>query len=165
MQFWDGRGSGTFLDPITNAIVLPNGAALESQAAAPPISDVEMSHTGRDWGAIALQMQSAKPLALSPNVPAPLQTWIGGRSYPELFQEAFGTTEVTPSRIAMAIATYERILFSDRTPFDLFVSGTPLTQAEQRGRQVWNTTTCNLCHGGPTQTNDAFIYHGRSSGK
>lgn len=161
LLFWDGRASGTFLDPITNETVLGNGAALESQAVVPPVSDVEMAHTGRDWSAIALQMQSAKPLALSPNVPTPLTTWIGGRSYPELFQEAFGTSEVTPSRIAMAIATYERILFSDRTPFDLFVSGNnQLTQAEIRGRQVWNTTTCNLCHGGPTQTNDAFIYTG-----
>ncbi|MGD9590262.1 MAG: cytochrome c peroxidase [Pyrinomonadaceae bacterium] len=161
LLFWDGRASGTFLDPITNATVLATGAALESQAAGPPVSDVEMAHTGRDWSAIALQIQDAKPLALSPEVPAPLQTWIGGRTYPELFEEAFGTAEVTPSRIAMAIATYERSLFSDRTPFDLFVSGNnQLTQAELRGRQVWNTTTCNLCHGGPTQTNNAFIYTG-----
>ncbi len=159
--FWDGRATQIFRDPITNVIVLNGNAALESQAAGPPVSDSEMSHVGRDWGTIAQQMSGVKPLALSPGIPAALETWIGGRSYPELFQEAFGTPEVSPARIAMAIATYERTLFSDRTPIDLFTGGANvLTQAEQRGRQVFNTTTCNLCHGGPRQTNDAFIYTG-----
>jgi cytochrome c peroxidase len=38
--FWDGRASRQFRDPVTNAVVLNTGAALESQAAGPPTSDV-----------------------------------------------------------------------------------------------------------------------------
>lgn len=160
--FWDGRAGAVFRDPITNAIILNGGAALETQAAGPPLSDVEMAHTGRDWGGTALQLQNSKPLALSSAIPAPLQAWIGGRTYPELFLEAFGTNEVTPARIALAIATYERTLFSDRTPFDLFTGGAtnPLTAAELRGRTVYNQSNCNACHGGELLTNDAFLYTG-----
>lgn len=161
LLFWDGRASNVFRDPITNSVILNNGAALESQAAGPPTSEVEMAHSGRDWHQTALQIENSRPLGLSPGIPAALETWISGRNYPELFEEAFGTPDVTPSRIAMAIATYERILFSDRTPFDLLVSGSnTLTATEQRGRTVFNGTNCNVCHGGSRQTNDAFIYIG-----
>lgn len=161
LLFWDGRASQIFRDPITNSILLNSNAALESQAAGPPLSNVEMAHTGRDWAVTTSQIRNAKPLSLAGNIPTPLATWIGGRNYPQMFLEAFGTTDVTAARIAMAIATYERTLFSDRTPFDLFVGGSnSLTAAEQRGRTVYNTTNCNLCHGGSLLTNDAFIYTG-----
>ena len=132
--FWDGRATGTFRDPLTNQVILPNGAALESQILSPPVSDVEMAHSGRNWQQVADRISAAKPLALASNVPAGLQNWIDGRTYTELFEEAFGTPEVTPARIAMAIATHERTLFSDQTPLDQVNQGIgTLTAAEQRG--------------------------------
>ncbi|MGE3467204.1 MAG: cytochrome c peroxidase, partial [Pyrinomonadaceae bacterium] len=135
--FWDGRATGTFRDPITNNIVLNAGGALESQAAGPPVSTAEMGHSGRNWNDVASRIAGSKPLALSPDIPQGLSNWIGDRSYPELFLEAFGTEEVTPSRIALAIGTYERTLFTDQTPFDLLNAGiSPLTAAEQRGRNI-----------------------------
>jgi cytochrome c peroxidase len=161
LLFWDGRATGTFTDPISNTILIPNGAALESQALGPPTSTVEMAHANRDWNAVAAQISTAKPLALAPTVPTGLQTWIGGRSYPELFLEAFGTAEVTPSRIAMAIATYERTQFADRTPFDLASAGVqPLTAQEQRGQGVFNQAQCNVCHAGNLFTDNTFRYIG-----
>ncbi|MBC7911861.1 MAG: VCBS repeat-containing protein, partial [Pyrinomonadaceae bacterium] len=159
--FWDGRATGTFTDPISGAVVLPNGGALESQVLGPPLSSTEMAHGGRNWNEVASRVSISKPLALSPSMPAPLSAWIGGRSYPELFTEAFGTPDVTPARIALAIATFERTLYSDRTPFDATVSGIPvLTQAEQRGRNVFNTNGCNVCHGGSVFSDNAFHYIG-----
>lgn len=161
--FWDGRATGEFRDPITNSVVLPNGAALESQAVGPPVSSAEMAHNGRDWNAVAARIAETKPLVLSPSVPVPLATWIGGRTYQELFLEAFGTAEVTPARIAMAIATYERALYTDRTPFDLDASGiTPLSAAAQRGRGLFNggATGCSACHAGTLFSDDAFHYIG-----
>ena len=77
---------------------------------------------------------------------------MAARSYPELFTEAFGTSEVTPTRIAMAIATYERTLYSNQTPFD---SGS-LTAAEIRGQQVFNQNDCNECHTGTLFTDNLF---------
>ncbi|HZH33520.1 MAG TPA: FG-GAP-like repeat-containing protein, partial [Pyrinomonadaceae bacterium] len=159
--FWDGRAAPVFTDPISGAVVLQNGAALESQVLGPPISSEEMAHGGRNWTEVATQIAAAKPLALSPNIPSALQTWIDGRGYPELFQEAFGTSDVTPSRIAMAIATFERSLFTDRTPFDAAVSGiTQLTAQEQRGQGVFNQAQCNGCHTGALFSDNQFHYIG-----
>ncbi len=147
--FWDGRATGTFRDPLTNSVLLNAGAALESQSVGPPISDSEMGHTGRDWNQAAFQIAAAKPLQLSANVPQSLAGWIGGRRYPELFQEAFGTTDVTPARIAMAIASFERTVFSDRAPIDMVNAGiSTLTAQEARGRTVFNNVNCNVCHVG-----------------
>ena len=150
--FWDGRATQVFRNPITNEIVLATGGALESQVLGPPVSSVEMGHAGRDWNDVAARVKEAKPLVLSPSVPAALTVWIGNRNYPELFAEAFGTNEVTPVRIALAIATYERTLYSDQTPFDIG----DLTAAEARGRQVFNASDCNDCHAAPLFTNNQF---------
>ena len=132
--FWDGRASDTFRDPITNAILLDSNASLESQVLGPPTSDVEMGHVGQNWPQIAQRIAAAKPLIVAGNIPASLTSWIDGRNYPELFEEAFGTPEVTPARIAMAIATHERQLITDRTPFDRWNAGIEnLTPSELNG--------------------------------
>lgn len=164
LLFWDGRATGTFRDPVTNAIVLNAGAALESQAVAPILSDVEMAHADRDWDQVVARVEDSNPLRLSPSVPAPLATFVNGRDYPGIFQEVFGTPEVTPARIAMAIASYERTQFSNQTPIDQLFGGNPgaLTQLEQQGFQLFNSpqTSCNVCHAGNLFTNQAFIFIG-----
>jgi len=155
--FWDGRATATFTDPIGGAIVLQNGGALESQVTGPPVSATEMAHAGRTWNDVAVRVTVARPLSLSPSVPAGLKDWIDGRSYAELFEEAFGTPEITPARIALAIATFERSVYSDRTPFDENVSGiTQLTPAEVRGQGVFNQSRCNVCHAGTLFSDNAF---------
>src|SRR5436189_4803520 len=111
--FWDGRALDAFHDPLTNTVLLPEAAALESQATFPPVASSEMGHLDRDWTQVAARIQASKPLALATNIPPGLAAWIGNRTYPELFEDAFGTLDVTPARIAMAIATHERTLFSD----------------------------------------------------
>src|SRR5216684_1709232 len=155
--FWDGRATQVFTDPISGAVLLSNGAALESQVLGPPVSSTEMAHTGRNWNDVAARIAFSKPLALAPTIPTGLNDWIGGRSYAELFNEAFGTSDVTPSRIAMAIATYERTLYSDRTPFDQSVAQiTALTAAETRGQGVFNQSRCNVCHAGTLFSDNQF---------
>lgn len=155
--FWDGRALDVFTDPISGAVVLPAGAALESQVLGPPVSSAEMGHAGRSWSDVAARVTSSKPLVLSPAIPEGLRQWIDGRGYPELFAEAFGSAEVTPARIAMAIATFERTVYSDRTPFDAAISQIgPLTQAEARGQNVFNQSSCNVCHAGSLFSDNQF---------
>ncbi len=157
LLFWDGRATGVFTDPISGAIVLQNGAALESQVLGPPVSAAEMAHTVRDWSDVASRVSVSTPLAVSPTIPSGLKDWIGGRTYPELFLEAFGSSDVTPARIALAIASFERTVYSDRTPFDAAVSQiAPLTAAEARGQGVFNQSRCNTCHAGTLFTDNAF---------
>lgn len=160
--FWDGRATGTFTDPVSGEVVLAAGAALESQAAGPPTSSVEMAHAGRDWSAVASRLGHAVPLTLSPSVPADLSAWIAGRNYAQLFEAVFGSAGVTPSRIIMAIATYERSLVSNQAPFDAFIAGTPgaLTAQEQQGLNLFRTQGCVGCHPGNRLTDDVFHYIG-----
>ena len=163
-MFWDGRAEEVFVDPVSNQVVLNRFAALESQVLGPPVSEVEMAHEGRDWPQVAAQIAAAEPLALSGGVTPDLAAWLNGRGYPDLFQEAFGTADVTPARIAMAIATYERTLYTDQAPIFDFLAGNmqALTMQEHRGFMLFNSPrlACNTCHGGPRFSLDGFHYTG-----
>ncbi len=155
--FWDGRANDIFRDQISNSILLTEWAGLESQSAGPPVSSAEMAHSGRDWAQVASRISVSKPLALATKVPNGLKAWIGNRTYPELFQEVFGTPNVTPSRISMAIATHERTLFSDRTPLDLAIQQIrPLAADEIAGQDVFLEAQCNACHGGALLSDSNF---------
>ncbi len=156
--FWDGRANDEFRDPVSNVLVLAARAGLESQSAGPPVSDAEMGHTGRDWPQVAARVAASRPLALAQNIPAGLSSWIDRRSYAELFEEAFGSPDITPARISMAIATHERTLFSDRTPLDKWSEGigTPLTPSEDSGLNIFFEMSCNTCHSGPLLADHRF---------
>ena len=155
--FWDGRATDTFRDPITNNIILGSFGGLESQSVGPPLSTAEMGHVGRDWPAVVSRVSNSKPLALAHDIPAGLANWLDGRTYAQLFEEAFGTPEITPARIAMAIATHERMLFSDQTPLDRWSAQLePLTAEEEQGRQLFISQQCTFCHGGALLSNASY---------
>lgn len=161
---WDGTQPEVFADPETGEVLLPSGAALESQALVPLKLDREMGHEGREWSDILGRIAAVKPLALAEDVPADLVTWIAGRSYPELFDEVFGDPAITAAGFGMAIATYERTLVPDQTPLDAWLGGdaNALTQLELDGMNLFlsNETSCGECHPLPLLTNHAFEYLG-----
>ncbi|RKY18376.1 MAG: hypothetical protein DRQ55_13485 [Planctomycetota bacterium] len=160
--FWDGRAGGAFNDPDSGELLIPNGGALENQALGPLLSTAEMGHLGRNLTDVALRVEQSEPLALSPALPAALAAWIGERSYAALFQEAFGSEGVTPARMGLAIAAYERTLFSDQTPWDAFAASGPgaLTPLENQGRQVFVQAGCRVCHSGALFSDTQFHYIG-----
>ena len=144
---WDGRASTQFKDPVSGAVLIQSGGGLESQALLPLTQPVEMSHAGATLENVVARVAASKPLALSPSLPPALAAWLDGRSYADLFSEAFGTLEVTAARIAMAIASYERTLYSDRTPLDAASANIqPLSPEGQRGQDVFIAATCHICH-------------------
>ncbi len=170
-QFWDGRAEEVFMDPITGVPLLNTRAALESQVAGPPVSDVEMGHIGSDWPGIVARIQAATPLGLASDLPAPLANFVNGRTYPQLFNDAFGSNEVTAARICMAVATYERTLIGATAPFDDFIGNAPpgappqnpnaLTNQERQGFQIFTGQgRCIVCHNGPVQSDNDFHYTG-----
>lgn len=152
--FWDGRAGSQFINPETGQISIVAGGAFENQVAGPPISDVEMAHEQRDWTDIAVKLQTVDPLRLATNIPADMAAVLTpGIGYPDLFLAAFGSSEITAEWIAMSIATYERTLVPDQTPFDL---GT-MTQQQQRGYDILNdSTVCFNCHTPPLFTDNNF---------
>ena len=159
--FWDGRARSAFPDPLNPAdILIPNGGALESQAVVPILSNVEMAHDGRTWADVTNKLSIVTPLTRAANFPPDMAAaLIENPSYPELFSAAFGDPAITPARIGMAIATYERTLVPDQTPWDLFMTGdtTAMTPDQIQGWTDFSEqTVCDNCHTFPDFTDHQF---------
>lgn len=153
--FWDGRARSQFLNPETGAVSIASGGALESQAAGPITNSVEMAHDGVLWPEVTTRLASVKPLALATNFPPDVAAALSTQpTYQQLFQAAFGDPGITADRIAKAIATYERTLIANQTPFDL---GT-LTPSQQQGLQIMGQANrnCTVCHTPPMFTDNSF---------
>jgi cytochrome c peroxidase len=91
------------------------------------------------------------------------------QQYTNDFLAAFGDPEVTLTRVAQAIATFERTLTSRGNAFDSFLRGktNALSDAAIRGLHLFRTTArCLNCHNGPNFTdgrfhNEGLTYYGR----
>jgi cytochrome c peroxidase len=157
--FWDGRATSQFVNPETGLVSIVAGGGLESQAVGPIMSDVEMAHESRDWGQVATKLSTATPLALAVHEPADVEAALaGGTTYGDLFADAFGDSAITAERIAFAIATYERTLVPDQTPWDAFVGGNPgaMTPGQVQGWNFFRASQCTICHAPPLFTNNTF---------
>jgi cytochrome c peroxidase len=152
--FWDGRARTTFHDPETGELLMQFNAALESQAVEPILSPVEMAKEGRTWNDVRAKLATVAPLGLAQGLPPDVAAAIAADpGYPDLFVAAFGDPQITAARIAMAIATYERTVFPDQTPWDL---GT-MTPEQNAGAAIFGAATdCVQCHEQPLFTEGSF---------
>lgn len=71
--------------------------------------------------------------------------------YVNLFNEAFGSDSITINRIGNAIATFERGITSNNSPFDQYLNGdeNALTNFEIEGLSSFINAGCANCHSGP----------------
>jgi cytochrome c peroxidase len=78
--------------------------------------------------------------------------------YPRLFANAFDDPQITPVRIAFAIASYERTLVADQTDWDRFEAGDTdaLTATERYGWDAFRNFQCVACHTPPLFTNNDY---------
>ena len=92
-------------------------------------------------------------------------------AYPPLFEKAFGSPEINPEKIALALEQFILTLTSYRSKFDLAMAGlTKLTPEEQRGFELFMTeyeprmgqrgADCFHCHGGALFTDSQFHNNG-----
>jgi cytochrome c peroxidase len=103
-----------------------------------------------------------------PNVVVTLQAT---SEYPELFEQAFGSTIITKEFVAKAIAQFERTLISGNSRFDQYLLGddNAVTAQEINGFNIFmdeNRGDCFHCHGSefnPLWTNNAFHNNGLDS--
>jgi len=160
--FWDGRAESAFNDPLNVSVeLIGSGGALENQAIAPILSEVEMAHVGRTWDEVVGKLERVIPLRLASNIPPDMSLALADnpRGYAALFANAFGDDAITPARIAMAIATYQRTLVPDQAPWDLYQAGdeSAMTASQIAG---WidfrDNTVCDNCHSVPQFTDNAF---------
>jgi hypothetical protein len=95
----------------------------------------------------------SEPLGNATHLPADVVPLVAAHpTYHDLFQAAFGDPAITGERIAFAIATYERTLVPNQTPWDLHT----LTPGQQTGWDFFRASPCAACHTPPQFTN--FTY-------
>ncbi|MDG1731005.1 MAG: cytochrome c peroxidase [Algibacter sp.] len=122
-----------------------NTFSLKHQAFIPVTDPIEMNNT---W----------------PNVEQKLQQH---NEYPNLFEQAFGTSKIDSTLITKAIAQFERTLISANSKFDKYLLGeTELTPEESNGFNVFMDEAkgdCFHCHGSdknPLWTDNMFHNNG-----
>ncbi len=116
-----------------------------------------------DGRAESLEQQALGPLASEAEMNMPLDRLVeivgGIEGYREMFAEAFGDPTVTPERVGMAIAQYERTIVSGMAPFDVWVEGNEdaISDSAKRGFQLFvGKAECSSCHEGWRFTDDGF---------
>lgn len=147
---FEGGQTGRHSTPLSNAAYYARGrafwderaASLEEQALMPIQDPVEM---GTDLNQLRAELAATD-------------------FYPKLFQDAFGSTEITNDKISKALAQFVRSMVSYQSKYDLAVeAGTPaapdfasvFTAQEMRGQEIYHGTgKCNLCHGTHAQVGD-----------
>ena len=156
--FWDGRAKSKFIGPDDNSIVIPYGGALENQALGPLTSSVEMAKQGQLPSEIINKLTYSKPLALADNFPDDIQVQLKKHpNYSELFKAAFGDDTINITRIAMAIANYERSLIANQTLWDKAMKGeAELPYLENLGWEYFKQSGCQTCHTPPLFTDNKF---------
>lgn len=122
--------------------------SLEAQALIPVEDPVEMHNS---WDIVVKTLQS-------------------DTEYPELFEQAFSSPEITKERITMAIAQFERTLISADAPFDKYLLGkAELSTEVLNGFNIFMDETkgdCFHCHGSdnnPLWTDNDFHNNGLDS--
>ncbi|HEU5058028.1 MAG TPA: cytochrome c peroxidase [Kofleriaceae bacterium] len=159
--FWDGRALTQFTDPDTGEVAIASGGGLESQVVGPPLNSTEMACAGRTWPDIHAKLATARPLVKARDIPPDMLFALCARpSYPELFEAAFGDPAITTRRIAFAIATHERTLISNQTPYDRFQDGdaTAMTAQQQSGMDLFAAKgRCQRCHVPPLFASGQFV--------
>lgn len=120
--------------------------SIEDQALGPVENPIEMHNT---WENAVASLQSHA-------------------DYPELFNKAFGTSNITKELAVKAIAQFERTLISANSPFDQYLLGdeNALTPQEKNGFAIFMDESrgdCFHCHGNnnnPLWTDNIFHNNG-----
>ncbi len=140
---------------------------------------------GRDWTgffwdgrAVIIREQALHPIQDPVEMNESLDNVVSKLSemkvYRDQFIRAFGSPDITPERIGLAIEQFELTIISVDSKYDRFDKGTAtLTEAEERGRQIFFANSdlangkkggeCVHCHGGPNLANDFFVNNGLDS--
>lgn len=107
-----------------------------------------------DGRAITLEEQAKQPIINPKEMGMPSHNALIEKisnipEYKTSFKAVFGTERITIDHIAMAIASFERILITFNTPFDRFIAGKndAISASAQRGWKLFQgKARCITCH-------------------
>ncbi|WP_336066412.1 cytochrome c peroxidase [Mesoflavibacter sp. CH_XMU1404-2] len=111
-----------------------------------------------DGRALGLEHQALEPVTNPIELENQSWTEVENRlnnhpEYPNLFNQAFGTSTITKNLVSKAIAQFERTLISGNSKFDRYLLGqATLTPQEQEGLNIFmdeDRGDCFHCHGNP----------------
>jgi cytochrome c peroxidase len=118
---------------------------------------------GWDGGAGSLEEQSLLPVANPAEMGSTAPRMVGTLSriagYAPYFQRAFGDREITPARVASALADYQRTRISGNSAWDRWQQGDAgaLSPSARRGWELFTgDARCSHCHYGPNFTDSSF---------
>lgn len=83
--------------------------------------------------------------------------------YVAMAEKAYNTSEITEYILKNSIATFERTLISDNSPYDKFLDGNyaALDNRQKKGMELFfETLYCSKCHSGPDFTEDRLTNNG-----
>jgi cytochrome c peroxidase len=134
-----GRRTPTIVNSAWGAIFMWDGRA----------PDLERQALGPIEGANEMNMPVAQLMKRLDSI----------AEYRTLFASAFPEAGMSPATLAAALATYERTIVSEQSPFDAWIEGdeNAIPEAAKRGFAIFNTKgRCSSCHEGWNFTNDGF---------
>lgn len=94
------------------------------------------------------------------------------QTYKDQFVRAFGSEEITPEKMSLAMEQFMNSIVSSNSKYDQFLAGkAQLTPAEERGRKLFfkeynpffpdsSGADCAHCHGGMNFENDLYMNNG-----
>ncbi len=134
-----GRSAPTVINRLFSKEQFWDGRAadLEDQALGPIQNPIEMGNTLE-------------------NVVATLKKTPG---YVKAFEQAYGDPDISPKRIAQAIASFERTVLSGNSPFDRYEAGDKkaLSASARRGMELFRgKARCQVCHAGFNFTEEGY---------
>ncbi len=141
-----GRATPTVINTAYNTIQMWDGRkkSLEEQAMGPMEATVEMN------------MDTAKLFA-----------WLqGNEEYTAMFDKAYPGMGINADTVSKAIASYERTVISNNSPFDQWVKGdkNAMTARQVKGFKLFvGKAKCATCHSGPNFTDNGFHNLGLAS--
>jgi cytochrome c peroxidase len=89
------------------------------------------------------------------------------KTYPALFKNAFGDADISPDRLTIAIAIFEKTIVGRKSRFDEFLAGNKnaLSNEEIRGLHLFRTKArCMNCHHGALFSDNQLHNNGFADG-
>ena len=112
------------------------------------------------------------PLEMNETLPNVIAKLSNTQQYKDQFIRTFGSSEITPEKMALAMEQFMLSIVSNNSKFDRFLAGEiQLTESEERGRLLFSTeynpffpeisgADCQHCHGGANFENDKYMNNG-----
>ena len=129
-----------------------------------------------DGRAHLLRDQSLKPiqdpLEMNETLPNVVSKLSNSKVYRDQFTRTFGSDEITPERISLAMEQFMLSIVSSNSKYDKYLAGeVQLTESEERGRILFaaeynpffpdiSGADCAHCHGGANFENDKYMNNG-----